>query len=75
MTLEPEPIERVRALVCEPCWVDCFDTEGFEKLGRGDVDKFEYKVGVPYILVDKSHCLSRIAIATFNHGGILSNKC
>jgi len=46
MTREPEPLERVRALVCEPCWVNCFDTEGFEKLGRGDINQFKYNVSV-----------------------------
>jgi len=46
MARGPEPLERVRALVCEPCWVNCFDTEGFEKLGRGEIDEHEYKVSV-----------------------------
>ena len=46
MAREPEPLERVRALVCEFCWVNCFDTEGFEKLGRGDIHKFKYNVSV-----------------------------
>ena len=46
MARKPEPLERVRALVCEPCWVNCFDTDGFEKLGRGDVDEFRYNVSV-----------------------------
>ena len=46
MAREPEPLERVRALVCEPCWVDCFDTEVFEKLGRGDIGEFKYDVSV-----------------------------
>jgi len=46
MVREPEPLERVRALVCEPCWVNCFDTEGFENLGRGDTDEFRYDVSI-----------------------------
>jgi len=46
MAREPEPLEHVRALVCEPCWVNCFDTEGFEKLGRGDINEFKYNVSV-----------------------------
>jgi len=46
MAREPEPLERVRALVCEHCWVNCFDTEGFEKLGRGDIREFKYNVSV-----------------------------
>jgi hypothetical protein len=41
---QPEPLERVRALVCESCWVRCFDTGGFEKLGRHEVDHFVYEV-------------------------------
>ena len=46
MAREPEPLDRVRALVCEPCWVKCFDTEEFEKLGRGEIDKIRYSVSV-----------------------------
>jgi hypothetical protein len=45
---QPEPLERVRALVCEFCWVNVFDTEEFEKLARRDVDHFEYKVSISY---------------------------
>jgi len=26
--------------------MDCFDTEGFEQLGRGDIDEFKYDVSV-----------------------------
>ena len=46
MVREPEPLERVRALVCEFCWVNCFDTEAFENLGRGDIDEFTYDVSI-----------------------------
>jgi len=46
MACEPEPLERVRALVCANCWVNWFDTKGFEKLGRGDIDEFKYDVSV-----------------------------
>jgi len=46
MEREPEPLERVRALVCEPCWANCFDTDEFEKLGRGDSHGFKYNVSV-----------------------------
>jgi Pyruvate/2-oxoacid:ferredoxin oxidoreductase delta subunit len=45
MTRVPESLERVRALVCEFCWVNCFDTAEFEQLGRGEIKEFEYNVG------------------------------
>ncbi|ORY00905.1 hypothetical protein BCR34DRAFT_592451 [Clohesyomyces aquaticus] len=37
-----QPIERVKALVCEECWTNCFDNVGFEKLGRREVSSFTY---------------------------------
>lgn len=40
----PKPLEQVKALVCEQCWTQCFDIEGFEKFGRGEADKFECTV-------------------------------
>jgi hypothetical protein len=40
----PEPLERVKAMVCEHCWTNCFDTESFEKLGRGEIEEFGYEV-------------------------------
>jgi hypothetical protein len=45
MTRVPESLERVRALVCKFCWVNCFDTAEFEQLGRGEIEEFEYNVG------------------------------
>ena len=64
MAREPEPLERVRALVCEPCWVNCFDTEGFEKLGRGDIAEFKYNVSVArghYTVTTMAQCGFRLA--------------
>jgi hypothetical protein len=42
----PEPLERVKAMVCEPFWTNCFDSEGFEKLGRGEIERFEPEFSV-----------------------------
>jgi hypothetical protein len=41
---KPEPLEQVKALVCGRCWTNCFDTEGFEKLGRLEITEFKYTV-------------------------------
>ena len=46
MAREPEPLERVRALVCKPCWVNCFNKKGFEKLGRCEIHPIKYYVSV-----------------------------
>jgi hypothetical protein len=40
------PINRAKALVCARCWTKCFDTEGFERLGRREIMNFTYDVSV-----------------------------
>ncbi|KAF2117394.1 heterokaryon incompatibility protein-domain-containing protein [Lophiotrema nucula] len=40
----PEPLDRVKALVCKRCWETVFDTEEFERFGRREVESFEYTV-------------------------------
>ena len=42
----PEPLERVQAMVCEFCWINVFDTETFERLGRREKVKLEYDVSI-----------------------------
>jgi hypothetical protein len=39
-------INRAKALVCARCWTKCFDTEGFERLGRREIMNFTYDVSV-----------------------------
>lgn len=47
---EPGSRERAKALVCDNCWMKCFDTEGIEKLGRQEIKCFEYTVSVASIV-------------------------
>ena len=41
----PEPLERVRSMVCEFCWVNLFDTDKFERLGRREIEHMDFDVG------------------------------
>lgn len=42
----PESLERVQTMVCEFCWLNIFNTENFERLGRLEDEEFTYHVSI-----------------------------
>ena len=52
--------------------MDCFNTQGFEKLGRGDIDQFEYDVSVARGYYDTKRF--RIAIKTIPRSPTTPNE-